>query len=153
MHPLSYTPLQEKFYPGDRVCVLDREIKEEKVDMSRWTKKRKREHFKAIADAKHAVSEEGLLAKADQNGDGQIDAAELEALAKDVPRGRTGVVCKFADDANRVVIEFDEEVQTYRNKKNKKVSLRPLSSPPAASLLGALFFIPSSHEVDLAFAS
>lgn len=115
MHVSFYAILQEKFYPGDRVCVLDREVKEEKVDMSRWTEKRKKAHFKAIAEAKHAISEEGLLAKADANGDGQIDASELEALAKDVPRGRTGVVCKFADDANRVVIEFDEEV-TNNNK-------------------------------------
>lgn len=101
---------QEKYYPGDRVCVLVRAVADEKVDMSRWTEKRKKAHALALAEAKHAVSEVGLAEKADANGDGQIDAAELEALAKDVPRGRTGVVCKFADGGNRVVIEFDAEV-------------------------------------------
>jgi hypothetical protein len=102
--------LQEKYYPGDRVSVLVRVVKEETVDTSRWTEKRKREHLKALADAKHAASDAGLWASADRNGDGVLDAGELEALAKDVPRGRTGVVCKFPDGGNRVVVEFDDEV-------------------------------------------
>jgi hypothetical protein len=64
------------------------------------------EPSKKKEDEKQMAGPGGLF---DVNNDGEFSAAELEAAAKGVPRGRKGVVTKFMDGQGRYIIEFDDE--------------------------------------------
>jgi len=116
-----------RYYPGDRVVQLLRakplalpaagedakaaeatEKEADKKEEGGGKDDKKKDDKKGKKDAKKEAPKTALQLL-DTNNDGVLDAAELEAAAKGATEGRSGVVCRFGDDADRVIVEYDEE--------------------------------------------